>query len=584
MTPFLGLQGAIRNLLTRTDAVVPAFVWGVCLQMMCAQPVHSQTLPDAGSILREAERQPLRIPPTLAPRAPSAKPPPRPEGEVLFKVQRFKLEGVKLIPEEQVQKVLNSYLNREIAFSDLELAMAEVAAVYEQAGWLARVQVPEQDLVDGVVALQVIEGRLGQIRVAEGSSPRLSEERVQRTMTARQQRGQPLNLRHMERGVSVLSDTPGVTVTAALANGEKDGETDIVITVGDRDLVSGSLMADNSGSLSTGPQRGMVNLSLDNALAWGEQFGLSLMGSAGTRYAMASGSMPWGYDGWRVGAAASVLQYQLVGSFAASEAQGSAATVGLRAQYPLWRTTSTNINTAFTLDAKDFNNDAKGANVSRKSAVVMAATLSGDRTDELFGGGYLLWSTALSAGRLDLSRNASNEAADLAGPRTEGSYAKLSATLSRLQTLSKETTLWLSLSGQISAKNLDSSEKFPLGGSSFVRGYPTSEGTGDQGWLSTLELRHTLSVEWQFAGFVDYGQVWLNRDASHVAASSTVPNHYALSSAGLGVSFNPSPKAALRLAVSHRLSNNPGANPQTGADSDGTLQRTRAWLSASWYF
>jgi hemolysin activation/secretion protein len=389
----------------------------------------------------------------------------------------------------------------------------------------------------------------------------------------------------MERAVSVLADTPGAVVTAALAGGERDGETDIVVTVSDRDRVSGSVMTDNAGSRSTGAARFMTALSVDNMLGLAEQVSSSLMSSEGTRYGLLGASIPWGYEGWRVGASASALEYRLVsGSLASTGARGRATTLGLRAQYPVLRTAASNINASFTLDSKRFDNEANGANISSKSNVLLTATLSGDRSDTLWGGGYVLWSSALTAGRLDLSGNAGNLAADQAGPRTDGAYAKATASLARLQQITKATSLWLSVSGQASARNLDSSEKFSLGGSSLVRGFPNSEGTGDLGWLATVEVRHSLSPQWQVAAFVDHGQIWLNHDTSHVAAASQVPNRYALSSAGLGLSFTPSSKMALRMSASQRLTANPGANPLTGADSDGTLARTRLWVSANRFF
>jgi len=548
-------------------------------------PVHAQQLPDAGTILRETERQPLRIPPTLIPRPPAQAPARRPADEVLFQVQSFKLEGVALLSEDQVQRVLQSYVGREISFFDLEAAMAAVAAAYEAEGWLARVQVPEQDVVDGVVTLRVMEARLGRIIVDGKGSPRLTQERVQRTMTARQQPGQPLSLRQMERAVSVLADTPGAVVTAALAGGERDGETDIVVTVSDRDRVSGSVMTDNAGSRSTGALRVLSAVSLDNVLGGAEQVTGTLMASEGTRYGLINASIPLGYDGWRVGASASALEYRLVaGSLASSGVQGRAATFSLRAQYPVLRTVASNISASLSVDSKRFDNEANGANISSKGSVLLTAALSGDRTDALWGGGYFLWTSALAAGRLDLSGNAGNLAADQAGPRTAGGFAKVTASLARLQQITKPTALWLSVSGQASERNLDSSEKFSLGGASLVRGFPNSEGTGDRGWLATVEVRHSLSPQWQVATFVDHGQIWVNHDAAHVAVANPVPNRYGLSAAGVGVSFTPSRKLAFRMSAAQRLTANPGANPLTGADSDGTRARTRVWFSANQFF
>lgn len=551
--------------------------------VLLAQTASGQVVPDAGSLLRETERKPLRIPPTLVPRLVAPSEIVRAPDEVMFRVNRFDVEGVALVTESQVQAVLNGYLNRDIGFSDLERAMAEVAAVYERAGWLAQVIVPEQDIIEGVVKLQVREARLGRIVIDDASESRLSLDRVQRTLTARLGRGEPLNLRVMERSLAVLAETPGVGVSAALASGEAERETDIVVTLKDRNVLAGSLLADNGGSRSTGADRGIANLSFDNPFGEGEQLSVTLLASAGTRYAMASSSQPIGYDGWRLTSSASFLKYDLVGGFAIANTTGTAATAGLRAQYPLLRRGSLNINTAVALDARHFDNEANDVSLSRKSSMTFTASISGDRTDDFAGDGYLLWNTALSIGRLDLSDNAADQAADRLGPRTEGGFVKLAAAFSRLQRITPATSLWLSLSGQLSSKNLDSSEKFALGGISFVRGFPTSEGVGDAGWLATTELRHNVNAKWQFSTFVDYGRVQLNYNDDHVFFNF-VPNTYSLSSAGVGASYRPTADISVVLTASRRLEKNPGAFPFTGKDADGTLDKTRVWLSSSWFF
>lgn len=549
-----------------------------------AQATPGQPIPDAGAVLREAERKPLRIPPTLTPRLVAPKEQvARPPDEILFRVTRFAVEGVALIAKSKVQSVLDRYLDREIGFSDLELAMAEVAAVYEVEGWLARVIVPEQDIIEGVVNLQVSEARLGRILLDDATASRLSADRVQRTLTARLARGEPLSLRVMERAVGVLSETPGVNVSVALAVGEGERETDIVVTLKDRKVLAGSLFADNGGSRSTGPERGIGNVSVDNPFGQGEQLGLTLLGSEGTRYAMLGASLPLGYDGWRVGMSASMLKYELIGDFAVTNAEGSASTLQLRAQYPLLRRGTLNLNGVLNVDARRFENDANGLPISRKSITAFTAAVTGDRTDEFGGGGYLLWSGAISLGRLDLADNPDDQAADAAGPRAAGSYAKLTASISRLQRLTPSTSLWLSASGQLSFKNLDSSEKFALGGSSLVRGFPTSEGVGDEGWLATAELRYNLAPQWQMTAFVDHGRIRLNHN-EHYLVFDTVPNIYSLSSAGVGASYRPTSETSIVLTASQRLGRNPGAFPFTGLDADGTLDKTRIWLSSSWFF
>ena len=40
----------------------------------------------------------------------------------------------------------------------------------------------------------------------------------------------------------------------------------------------------------------------------------------------------------------------------------------------------------------------------------------------------------------------------------------------------------------------------------------------------------------------------------------------------------------LALTAARRLERNPGAFPFTGKDGDGTLDKTRVWVSSSWVF
>jgi hemolysin activation/secretion protein len=96
--------------------------------------------------------------------------------------------------------------------------------------------------------------------------------------------------------------------------------------------------------------------------------------------------------------------------------------------------------------------------------------------------------------------------------------------------LGGDTLLWLALAGQQASKNLDSSEKFSLGGPTNVRAYPTGEASGDEGWRGTLELRHSLAASVQGVLFYDFGSVKINKTPFAILA-----NDRQLAGAGFGV-------------------------------------------------
>jgi hemolysin activation/secretion protein len=114
-----------------------------------------------------------------------------------------------------------------------------------------------------------------------------------------------------------------------------------------------------------------------------------------------------------------------------------------------------------------------------------------------------------------------------------------------------------------------------------VRAYPNSEGGGDNGQIMSAELRWRALAGVVVTGFVDSGQITINRDNNFAGASAL--NSYRLAGAGLGLSWQASRDTIVKSTVARRMGSNP--NPTaTGNDQDGTLVKTRWWLSATFSF
>ena len=118
-------------------------------------------------------------------------------------------------------------------------------------------------------------------------------------------------------------------------------------------------------------------------------------------------------------------------------------------------------------------------------------------------------------------------------------YAKLGLTASRLQVLPNKDYLYFSASGQYASKNLDSSEKFSLGGPTGVRAYPAPESPSDHGLIGSWEYRKPLTIEslpgdWVLAVFGDYAYGQLHVDQ---LAGATTRNIRKLMGHGLGLTY-----------------------------------------------
>jgi hemolysin activation/secretion protein len=545
------------------------------------------TAPDAGALLRESERPQRQLPkpaPQAAPQAPAA-----PSADaVRISVKAFKLTGNSLIAEPELQAVLLPWIGKESTFSELQQAANAIATEYRRRGWFVRPQLPAQDVSSGIITINIIEGKLGEVRIDDGGKElRIRRSIISDTMTARQQPGDPLNLDHLERSNSILNDTPGIAVATILSPGKKPGDSDAVVKVSDKPMLSGTGMLDNNGSRSTGENKLSISVSLDNPSGRGDQINLNGNHSQGSDYLKLGYSLPFSRDGLRVGINASALKYHLIGEdFAAAEVKGDAKTYGITANYPLLRSSTRNMGMAATFDRKDYYNEAQQAPVSEKQIYAGLISLTGDILDGFGAGGMTLWGVNVTLGEVDLSANATNQTSDRAGPDTEGSYQKLGGNLARLQRLSDKSTLWALITGQIASKNLDSSEKMALGGPSGVRAYPVMEGSGDEGWQATLESRYNLLPELQLIAFYDHGRIHRDHAAGYTGAQ--LPETATLKGYGIGASWNKPGKYTLRANLARRIGKNPLQNTVVGKDfgedSDGSYDKNRLWLTGMLFF
>lgn len=549
------------------------------LALVVSQTTQAQTPTDAGRLLQQQDesRKPVAPPPRSAPLQAKPAEALRLQAGTQVWVKQFELLGNQLIDSARLQAELAPFTARSLSLAELQAATVRVSEVYARDGWLVRCYLPPQDVTDGLIRLQIVEARFGGARV-EGETRRFDAARAQALVEAQQTVGAPLRLPALDRALLLLDDLPGLSAGGSLAAGEREGDTQLVLRLTDTPLLGGEAGLDNGGARSTGTARLNASLGLHSLFGRGDMLGASLSHSRGSDYLRLSASLPVGMQGWRVGAHASALRYRLVGSeFEALLASGSSQIWGFNASFPLLRGRTSNLMLQLGAEQRRFDNRANGAVTTRYDSTQVSAGLSGNRFDDWGGGGINQAGLIISRGRLDLGRSPSF-AADAQSTRSHGDYGKLRYNLSREQRLSAELSAYLGLIGQWSGDNLDSSEKFYLGGADGVRAYPVSEAGGRSGQLITAELRTQFGGAWRASAFYDWGQVSINARNDFVGAPQL--NRYALKGAGLSLAWNGPRALELRASLARRIGTNPGASAN-GRDQDGSLHRNRLWLQAS---
>ena len=539
----------------------------------------AQTAPDAGSLQQQLDRErgqslPRRAAP-LRPAEPAALTPL--EG-VIVTVREFRFAGNTLIDSGKLADVVAPFLNRPLDFAQLQAAAMAVARAYREAGWVVRAYLPAQEIRDGVVTIQVVEAVFGRVRL-EGEPPaRVEANRILRIFEAQQASGVPLRAEALDRALLLVDDLPGVIASGALRPGAQPGETDLALNLVNQPFWASEVSLDNNGARSTGANRINLNIAAASPLGLGDQFVTGVVHTEGSDYVRAGYTLPVGNDGWRVGANASHLNYRLVApEFEALRARGNSSVAGLDASYPLVRSRLRNLYFNASFDRKSLTNESGGTQVSDYRVDALSLALNGNLFDDLGGGGANLLQVTYVGGRVNLD-GSPNQASVASTTRADGRFGKLRWNLSRQQVITQDIALYGQFSGQIADRNLDSSERFYLGGPGGVRAYPTNEGGGSEGRLAVAELRWRLPEGFSAAAFYDWGRVKVNRNNDFAGGAAL--NSYVLK--GHGVRFGWASPAGLDLKViwARRDGNNP--NPtSSGNDQDGSLVRDRVWLTAT---
>ena len=550
-----------------------------------AYAVTTNTPTDAGDALRQIERiQEIERPkiPKLIEK--KEEKPLLKEGEKV-KVTSFVFKGNKIITTEELESFVKKYIGTELTFNEITQAVVSISLLYERKGYLAQATLPEQNITDGIIQVNILEAHFGgttYLPMGNGEKPNVRESRVMDIVYPSSKVNGPLDLKRLERGILLANDLPGIGVGANLKPGQEVGHTDVEVQIENRARFNTSILADNYGSRSTGYERVLVSANLLNPLRLGDDLNTTILKTAGTEYIRLNYSLPVGNDGLRIGSNATYLEYKVItNEFKSLGPNGHSAGFGLEASYPIYRSRDKNLNLDFDYDVKAFKNNTITEVTSDYYTRIFSTSLSGDFVDQwLLDGATNNAKFVFDHGKNDL-KNSPNYATDISNSHTHGIFNRAQLSFRRDQFLKNDYTLVIKGSGQLTDHNLDSSQKFYLGGPTGVRAYPSSEGSGSEGYLLNLELKKDLPFN--LTGSIFYDQGYVRQNVDNFDASGVVINAlntYKLKGYGLEFSWRGPLKTNVFFTYAKRDGTNPNRVQDTGKDQDGTLYKDIFWLRA----
>ena len=140
-------------------------------------------------------------------------------------------------------------------FSDLSKNISGNREKYEIEGNLARAIIPPQDVTEGTVRVEVVEGRFGDVLFDPSGSTSVRENIVRSVLKSRTKTGQLYDSTYFDRRLLIADDLPGVSLTGFLQSNPKPGHLDLVLKSSKEPAYIADLAADNANSRSLGSEK-----------------------------------------------------------------------------------------------------------------------------------------------------------------------------------------------------------------------------------------------------------------------------------------------------------------------------------------
>ena len=186
------------------------------------------------------------------PRTPTlARPKVAADGKPLFVLRRMSVSGASALLPEQLASSYRPYLGKMVSQADLAAIAQAISDCYRAAGFhLSRAIIPPQDIADGRVHIQVIEGSITEVDLKGYGAEQFGVRPMFNTVLAEH----PSRLATLERQLLLVNNLPGVRITDSSLEeiGGTSGHFRIVVQLKTWHVYAFTGL-DNLGSSSVGP-------------------------------------------------------------------------------------------------------------------------------------------------------------------------------------------------------------------------------------------------------------------------------------------------------------------------------------------
>lgn len=515
-------------------ALAPAFGWAQMAQSL--QPAAVQTADPVAEML-EAEAPEVELvlvdPPTdiLASGDMAAVP--------AITVSDIRIRGNRALSNEELAAITAEYEGRNITVEELHGLRQRLSRAYFDQGYVnSGVIIPDQQVADGIITLQVIEGELSGI-VIEGNqalSDSYLRQRITRTIS------DPLNISDLQTSLRLLLEDPLVSsVNAQLVPGDTPGSGRLDLTINEEPPFELIIAADNHISPSVAEERGTIYLAHRSLFGRGDiiagRFGLTQgVQDQGISYSFPVSALDTRIEGYYSNADSEILEKP----FDTLDINSEVESLGIVISHPFIRrldrrfkvslgfenkrSESTLLGFPFSFSAGEVDGKAEA------SALYLAGEWMQRRERSVF------------AARVTYNHGVGAFGASKSDIAPDSRFDMFVGQLEYIRNMGWRESRFIAKSTfQLTNDPLLAMYKLGVGGRYTVRGYRENLFVRDNGVTASLEYQFPLFVDetgrdkynLSLATFADWGRSWDEDDALPTSSAETI------ASVGLGALWTP---------------------------------------------
>jgi hemolysin activation/secretion protein len=514
--------------------------------------------------------QPIPKPEPLPSSKPELKPTPAPTpstapSSVMIPVQKIEVLGATILKPIEIQRITKPIEGKSVTLTELQGVANAITQLYLDRGYItSRAIVAQQEIVNGLVKIQVIEGSIEKVEIQglERLKSAYVRDRLQNGIN------KPFSQYALEDQLRLLKSDPLLTdLEASLRPGTGAGQSILTVRLKEANGLNGFVGVDNYSSTSTGAERFGGVVGYRNVTGLGDEVSASYFRS----FQGGSNAFDFNYRLPVNGMNGTVqLRYAPNRSkitdpqFVSQGIRSDSDLYEISYRQPLIRSTREEFALSLGLA---FQDGQTFLNQNQPQPFGIGPDANGNSRTRIikFGQDYLsrdergAWAFR---SQLNLGINIFNATTN-ASPIPDGQFFSWVGQVQRAQQLSPNHLLIAQADLQLTPDSLLPSQQFTVGGGQSIRGYSQNARSGDNGFRVSVEDRIALQKDrsgasiLQLAPFIDAGTVWNRSDNPN---NTSLPSQRFLSSIGVGAIYQPSSQFSVRVDYAIPLLNLNQAN------------------------